>query len=528
MWQLPRIPAEDVLVYLRKSRTDDPTLTVSEVVAKHEQMLDEWVERNMPDCGGPIPENNRFREIVSGETIDSRPAIKEVLRLAEDPKYKAVLVVEPQRLSRGDLEDIGRLVKILRYSNTLVITLQYTYDLNDERDRDAFERELKRGNEFLQYQKRIMGNGRVLSVENGNFIGTTAPYGYKKVQIREGKKNCPTLEPIPEEAKVVNMIFDMYLQGMGTVAIGDRLVELGIPARNGGKWGRSTIASILDNIHYVGKVRWNYKKVIKTIKGGELIRQRPTAEDYLVFPGKHPAIVDEEKFYAVQKKRGSIPRKQKDLKLRNPLAGILRCECGATISLFFPARKRSGSPRYACRMASRCGNGSTRMEEILEYVKIVLAKTIEDFELQVDSHSEDNTAKMYEEAVKRLKNRLKELEDLEATQWEKYTLEGMPKHVFDRLNAKVVTDIKEAKEALCAAEGAIPEPVDFKECIATYQTALDMMNDPDADVEKLNIALKKCIKTITYKRPGRAEGRLVNDEPFDVSFDLIIPQSRKA
>ena len=527
MWQLPRIPSEDVLVYLRKSRTDDPTLTVAEVVAKHEQMLDEWVERNMPDCGGPIPENNRFREIVSGETIDSRPAVKELLRLAEDPKYKAVLVVEPQRLSRGDLEDIGRLVKILRYSNTLVITLQYTYDLNDERDRDAFERELKRGNEFLEYQKRIMGNGRVLSVENGNFIGTTAPYGYKKVQIREGKKSCPTLEPIPEEAKVVNMIFDMYLQGMGTVAIGDRLVELGIPAKNGGKWGRSTIATILDNIHYIGKVRWNYKKVIKTIKGGEVVKHRPTAEDYLVFPGKHPAIVDEEKFYAVQKKRGSIPRKQKDLKLRNPLAGILKCECGSTVSLFFPARKRSGAPRYTCRMATRCGNGSTRMPEILEYVKLVLAQTIEDFKVQVDN-GDDNTTKMYEEAVKRMKKRLKELEDLEATQWEKYTLEDMPKHVFDRLNTKVLAEKKEIEEALCAAEDAIPEPVDFEERIATFQAALDMMNDPNADIEKLNSTLKKCIKKITYSRPGRAEGQLFNDAPFAAKIELRIPQKKKA
>ena len=34
-----------------------------------------------------------------------------------------------------------------------------------------FERDLKRCNEFLEYQKRIMGNGRLLSVQNGNFIG---------------------------------------------------------------------------------------------------------------------------------------------------------------------------------------------------------------------------------------------------------------------------------------------------------------------------------------------------------------------
>ena len=525
MWQLPRIATEDVLMYLRKSRTDDPTLTVDEVLAKHEQMLDEWVERNMQGCGGRIPETNRFREVVSGETIDSRPAVKEVLHLAESPRYKALLIVEPQRLSRGDLEDIGRLVKILRYSNTIVITLQYIYDLNDERDRDAFERELKRGNDFLEYQKRIMGNGRLLSVENGNYIGTTAPYGYRKVQVRDGKKTCPTLEPIPEEAKVVNMIFDMYLQGMGTVSIGDRLIELGIPARNGGKWGRSSIANILDNIHYIGKVRWNYKKTLKTVKDGKVVKHRPTADEYLVFPGKHPAIVDLEKFNAVQAKRGSIPRKPKGQKLRNPLAGIMRCECGAIMSLVHPARKRGGSPRFSCRMISRCGNGTAAMHEVLDYIKVVLEKAIKDFQLQVKDGTDD-TLKMYEDAVKRMEMRLKELEELEATQWEKYTLEGMPKHVFDRLNEKVLAEKREVEDRLCVAKDAIPEPVDFEERITTFKTAVDMLSDSRADIEDLNGVLKKCFKTITYSRPVRPVGQLRNEAPFTVEVELALPQMK--
>lgn len=524
MWQLPRIATEDILLYLRKSRTDDPTLTIEEVLSKHEQMLDEWVERNLPGCGGRIPEQNRFREIVSGETIDSRPAVREVLRLAESPKYKALLIVEPQRLSRGDLEDIGRLVKILRYTNTIVITLQYTYDLNDERDRDAFERELKRGNEFLEYQKRIMTNGRLLSVENGNYIGTTPPYGYKKISVREGKKSCPTLEPIPEEAKVVNMIYDMYLQGMGTVSIGDRLMELGIPSPNGGKWGRSTVANVLDNVHYVGKVRWNYKKVTKSVKDGQVVKHRPTADQYLVFPGKHPAIVDDEKFYAVQEKRGSLPRRPKGAKLKNPLAGILKCQCGSIMSYIEPARHRGGSPRFACRMVSRCKTGTVMAPEMLDFVKRSLEQAVEDFETQIENGT-DNTIEIYTQAVKRMEKRLAELEELEATQWEKYTLEGMPKHVFDRLNEKVLAEKHEVEEALCAAKDSIPEPVDFEERLATFKTALEMMNNPEADMEQLNTVLKKCIKRITYNRPARPTGQLVNDAPFTAEIELVIPHN---
>ena len=111
--------ADEILAYLRKSRTDDPLLSVEEVLAKHEAILDEWCEKNL---GQKIPEENKFREIVSGETIADRPEVQKVLKKIESPKYKAILIVEVQRLSRGDLEDAGRLMKLLRYSNTLVIT----------------------------------------------------------------------------------------------------------------------------------------------------------------------------------------------------------------------------------------------------------------------------------------------------------------------------------------------------------------------------------------------------------------------
>ena len=111
--------ADEILVYLRKSRTDDPLLSVEEVLAKHEAILDEWAEKYL---GEKIPEENKFREIVSGETIADRPEVQTVLKKIESPKYKAILIVEVQRLSRGDLEDAGRLIKLLRYTNTLVIT----------------------------------------------------------------------------------------------------------------------------------------------------------------------------------------------------------------------------------------------------------------------------------------------------------------------------------------------------------------------------------------------------------------------
>ena len=208
MYYQPKVnfKPEEVIDYLRKSQSDDPNMSVEEVLTKHEALLDEMSERLL---GGKVPEANKFREVVSGETLSDRPEIQKVLRLIESPKYKAIKCVEPQRLTRGDLEDIGRLMKLLKHTNTLVITQERVYDLREEYDWEAFERKLKQGNEYLEYYKKIQARGRELSVAAGNYIGSIPPYGYDKTVVMDGKKECPTLKINTEQAEVVRMIFDM-------------------------------------------------------------------------------------------------------------------------------------------------------------------------------------------------------------------------------------------------------------------------------------------------------------------------------
>jgi hypothetical protein len=169
---IPVFAPDEIIEYLRKSQSDDPDLTVEEVLAKHETILDEFAVKNF---GGSVPPENKFKEVESGETIEGRPEFQKVLRLIESPKYRAVFVLEVQRLSRGDLEQAGRLMNLLRFSNTMVITPSRFYDLRDEHDRESFERELKRGNEYLEYYKKIQKRGREASDRAGNFIGSIAP-----------------------------------------------------------------------------------------------------------------------------------------------------------------------------------------------------------------------------------------------------------------------------------------------------------------------------------------------------------------
>lgn len=524
MWQLPKLSLEEILIYLRKSRTDDPALTVEEVLSKHEQMLDEWVERSLPGAGR-IPESNRYREVVSGETIESRPKVQELLRRIESPRIKAVLIVEPQRLSRGDLEDIGRLVKILRYTNTLAITLQYSYDLNDERDRDMFERELKRGNEFLEYQKRIMGNGRILSVQNGNFIGQHPPYGYRKIQIKEGKRKCHTLEPIPEEAEVVKMVFELYAKGTNAHQIARTLNGMGIPSPAGQKWTAQSIKPMVTNDHYIGMVHWNRRKSVKIIEQGELIVTRPRHKEFMIYPGKHPAIISRELWDAVQDVRGKMPPVKDKARYANIFSGLVYCQCGAAMSRrqYMRDGVERSAPRLLCLNQTECGTASCTVEEMTAAIIARLKKEIADMDLQIEQ-GESNEAELQRQILAQLEKRLEELDRQELSLWDKYTQEAMPRHIFEQLKERLIHEREDTKQAIKTALETVADPLDYKKRRETFHTALDFLMDPDASVRETNLFLKRCIAKITYSRKMKDTNnrRFGVPEPIELDVNLCI------
>lgn len=493
---------EEIIEYLRKSRSDDALLTVEEVLQKHETILDEWAERNL---GATVPEENKHREVVSGETIEDRPEIKELLKRIESPRIKAVLVVEVQRLSRGDLEDAGRLIKLLRYTNTLVITPQKTYDLRDDYDRDFFERELKRGNEFLEYQKKIMNRGRLLAVQQGNYLGSIAPFGYEKIAIEEDKRKCHTLAIKEDEANIVRIIYDLYVnKDYGCQRIANYLHELGLKPRSKKNWNAATIKDILENIHYIGKVKWNFRKTISIVEDGEVLKTRPKAKigEFLIYDGKHTAIIDDALFDAAQEKHGRNHRAKATTKVRNPLAGILFCKCGKGMS-YRTHNHKDGStrcaPRLICNEQKHCKTGSALFDEVIEKVIEILEQCIHDFEIRISS-DDKNAEQLHANLINDLEKKLAALNEKEINLWDKYSEEGMPKEIFDKLNGKVLKEKDEINNALCTAKNNAPSHIDYEEKLHRFKDALEALTDPEASAELKNRLLKSCISRIEYSR----------------------------
>lgn len=499
MYKLYEYPtAEECLEYLRKSRSDDPTLTVEEVLSNHELELNEYAEKHL---GGRVPEGQVFREVASSETIDDRPEMVKLLKAIESPKIKAVLVREPQRLSRGDLEDAGRIIKIFRYTNTLVITPQRTFDLRDDMDREYFERELKRGNEYLEYAKKIMNNGKLTAVKKGNFIATFPPYGYRKIHYKVDKEKCNTLEIIDSQADVVRMIFDLYVyQDMGFELIANRLNELGFKPQKDELWKKASIQDIISNEVYVGKVRWKYRKTVKTIENQQVKKSNPRSKvnDYLLFDGIHPAIISQELFDLAQEKRGKNIPIRKNMSITNPFSGIFKCaKCGKAMKL----RPQNGKnkPRLECSEMKYCGNASVLYDDVSDRVCSVLEACISDFEVKLDNNNIDEKER-HKQLITSLEKRLKELKEKEIRQWEKYSDEEMPKEIFDNLNQKVLKEKEEIKNALCSAYDSMPEPVDFEEKIVSFKNAIEALRSDDVSPELKNKYLRDIIEKMTFER----------------------------
>jgi len=164
-----------------------------------------------------------------------------------------------------------------------------------------------------------------------------ASYGY---DLKKGDK----IQVInPSEAKIVREIFEMYVkENMAMLAIAKNLMKRGIKTKkNGLKWNKSTIKSMLENPNYIGKVRYSTQD----------------KDRYFEADGRHEPIISAEIFRLAHEK---LRRNQINFKTNVPkedkyFCGVLYCgKCGYKISTHqnYNLRK-DGSKCVSC--SYKCG-----------------------------------------------------------------------------------------------------------------------------------------------------------------------------
>ncbi len=312
-------------MYLRKSRADMEAEAhgEGETLARHQAMLAELAKRQK------LTVVKIYKEIVSGESIAARPQMQALLADITDGKYDGVLVVEIERLARGNTIDQGVVAQAFKESNTKIVTPSKTYDPQNEFDEEYFEFSLFMSRREYKTIRRRMNAGRISSVKEGNYICSRTPYGYRKVSPDH---KVHTLEIVPEEAEVIRMIYDLYLSGKGAKAIAGTLNQMGIKPQKSEYWENPSIKKILANPLYCGKVSWN-----------------PRNSPAILCQGLHEAIIPEDVFAAAQEKRKTNPAASihPNDTLLNYYHNVLYCKnCGHQLKRRFI--KGSGQAHLLC------------------------------------------------------------------------------------------------------------------------------------------------------------------------------------
>lgn len=326
-------------VYVRKSRVDVEAEAhgQGDTLRRHKERLFDLAKQLNLSISAV------YEEVVSGETITSRPQMQKLLQNVEQGHFAGVLVMEVERLARGDTIDQGIVARTFQYSGTKIITPSKTYDPASEFDREYFEFGLFMSRREYQTINRRQQAGRAASVREGKWPSNKAPYGYAREKLKNQKGW--TLSP-DECAPVVADIFRWYTYGalaedgavqkLGAARIVRRLNGLHISSPGGKNWTNQAVISVLRNPVYAGWVRWGKRHQVKRMENGEVLTSRPRAKEdgTMLCPGLHPPLVTQETFDMAQQllyRAGSHPG-PRSLPLKNPLAGLVKCaQCGRSM-----------------------------------------------------------------------------------------------------------------------------------------------------------------------------------------------------
>lgn len=484
-----------VALYLRKSRADVEAEVrgEGETLSKHRKALLEIAKKHRYNV------RQVYEEIVSGERIVDRPQMQLLLEGVKSKQYSAVLCMDLDRLGRGNMIDQGLIQETFKTSSTLIITPRKVYDLDDELDEEWSEFEAFMARRELKIITRRMQRGRKMSAADGKCIGKKPPYGYTRdLNLK--------LVPFPEEARVVELIFQLRSEGLGRHAIANRLSDLRIPSPQGNdQWESVTVRDMLKNEAYIGRIVWGQYKHWKDDSG----RKRKTLlprDQWIVVENAHSAIVEHTIWNAVQMiNQSKTPHTTIDYTLKNAFAGLIRCsECGKVMI------RRSQAGRTMAKFLCdtyQCSTRSARYEDIEKRVieqMLELSKILPQTDTTKDSnangtnkiqallHAQESIAHQLEQ-LSRQREKLHDLLEQQVYDIETFVERG--RSINKRLESLTVDEIRVQKEI-----AETREHMQTVNLIIPGLAKVAVEYDNTNDVTLKNQLLKTVLKEIRYSR----------------------------
>jgi site-specific DNA recombinase len=245
----------------------------------------------------------------SGTNFD-RPGYIQMMNDVRSGFINCIIIRDLSRLGREHLE-MGRLVdKVFPFLGVRFVSVIDKIDTEKGIDAKlSFEILIKNliNDMYAKDISHKIKTSRQVHARQGFFIGSNPPFGYKVVKKDGGRK----LEPDEVSMKIVQRIFNMYVDGINTLKIAKELNEENITTssaynktgniiREPGQpqWRKGTIANMLRQRVYTGCLVQGTKENVQGKKSGHY-RQKPK-DEWIIVENAHEAIISEELFDIAQ------------------------------------------------------------------------------------------------------------------------------------------------------------------------------------------------------------------------------------
>lgn len=229
---------------------------------------------------------------ISGIHTKKRDGFNQMIQDCKKKKIDLILTKSISRFARNTLDSI-QYVRMLKEIGIAVIFEKEninTSTMNSEMILTVLSAFAQAESESISQN---VARGKRMGFRQGKF---PFPYG-QILGYRKGLDGKP--EVIPEEAEVIRMIFNSYLQGASLLTIKKKLEAGGVlTARGNKKWSSESVQRILQNEKYCGDVLLQ-KTFIEDVLTGVSKKNTGQLPQYYI-ENNHEGIVTKQMFREVQ------------------------------------------------------------------------------------------------------------------------------------------------------------------------------------------------------------------------------------
>lgn len=287
-----------------------------------------------------------------------------------------------------------------------------------------------------------------------------------------------------------------------------------------------TIEEIITNPVYIGKVRWNWRKNVKSMVDGVIKSSRPKSqpEDWIIADGLHPAIIDAALFAKAAEHRGKVSRTRVSYAPRNAFTGLCYCQCGR-IMVYREYRNRSHpekekNKRLLCLSQTQCRTRSIDYDIYTARVIESLKKSYADF--CVRSHDPDKQTENPSARITTLKKQIAALDARETEQYDLLENKIYTREIFLARNKSLQEERQKLALRLEAIESAQNSQLSAADIAAKYTATIAALEDENTPVALKNQYICEIVDRIIYKTAQTTDTKSRNSPEFEVDVQLSI------